>query len=101
MENLLLRYYEGETTEDETALIKEWLEASEENRRTARQVQTLGLAADMAQIRSRLDCLTELGEEIRREQRRMAELSVEMVQRLAREEEAVAQAHRRLDRFVN
>ena len=36
-------------------------------------------AADMAQIRSRLDCLTELGEEIRREQRRMAELSVEMV----------------------
>lgn len=55
MENLLLRYYEGETTEDETALIKEWLEASEENRRTARQVQTLGLAADMAQISSRLD----------------------------------------------
>ena len=31
MENLLLRYYEGETTEDETALVKEWLEASEEN----------------------------------------------------------------------
>ena len=31
------------------------LEASEENRRTARQVQTLGLAADMAQISSRLD----------------------------------------------
>lgn len=46
MENLLLSYYEGETTEDETALVEEWLEASEENRRTARQVQTLGLAAD-------------------------------------------------------
>ena len=30
MENLLLRYYEGETTEDETALVEEWLEASEE-----------------------------------------------------------------------
>lgn len=55
MENLLLKYYEGETTEDETALVEEWLEASEENRRTARQVQTLGLAADMAQISSRLD----------------------------------------------
>ena len=27
MENLLLRYYEGETTEDETALVEEWLEA--------------------------------------------------------------------------
>ena len=25
MENLLLRYYEGETTEDETALVEEWL----------------------------------------------------------------------------
>ena len=29
MEDLLLRYYEGETTEDETALVEEWLEASE------------------------------------------------------------------------
>lgn len=55
MENLLLRYYEGETMEDETALVEEWLGASEENRRIARQVQTLGLAADMAQISSRLD----------------------------------------------
>ncbi len=45
-----------ETTEDETALVEEWLEASEENRKgQARQVQTLGLAADMAQISSRLD----------------------------------------------
>ena len=26
MEDLLLRYYEGETTEDETALVEEWLE---------------------------------------------------------------------------
>ena len=24
MENLLLSYYEGETTEDETALVEEW-----------------------------------------------------------------------------
>ena len=29
MENLLLKYYEGETTEDETALVEEWLEASD------------------------------------------------------------------------
>ena len=29
MENLLLRYYEGETTEDETALVEKWLEASD------------------------------------------------------------------------
>ena len=40
MENLLLRYYEGETTEAETALVEDWLEASEENlawRRTWRR----------------------------------------------------------------
>lgn len=55
MENLLLRYYEGDTTEDETILVEEWLEASEENSRIARQVQTIGLAVDMAQISSRLD----------------------------------------------
>lgn len=55
MENLLLRYYEGEIMEDETALVEEWLGASEENRRIARQVQTLSLAADMSQISSRLD----------------------------------------------
>ena len=50
MEDLLLRYYEGETTEEETALVEEWLEASEENRRTARQVQTLGLEGDMEKL---------------------------------------------------
>ena len=27
MENLLLSYYEGETTEDETALVEEWLDS--------------------------------------------------------------------------
>ena len=31
MENLLLSYYEGETTEDETALVEECLEAPEGN----------------------------------------------------------------------
>ena len=35
MENLLLRYYEGETTEDETALVEEWLGASGKNRKAA------------------------------------------------------------------
>ena len=69
MENLLLSYYEGETTEDETALVEEWLEASEENRRTARQVQTLGLAADMAQISSRLDVKKAL-EDVHRNRKR-------------------------------
>lgn len=55
MENLLLRYYEGETTRAENILVDEWLEASEDNRRIARQIQTISLAADMAQISSKLD----------------------------------------------
>lgn len=61
MENLLLRYYEGETTDDETLLVEEWLEASEENRRVARQIQTIGLAADVAEISSKLDVRKALG----------------------------------------
>ena len=61
MDNLLLRYYEGETTDDETLLVEEWLEASEENRRVARQIQTIGLAADVAEISSKLDVRKALG----------------------------------------
>ena len=79
MENLLLRYYEGETTEDETALVEEWLEASEENRRTARQVQTLGLAADMAQISSRLDVKKALEDVHRKMQRAAAILFIPLM----------------------
>lgn len=75
MENLLLRYYEGETMEDETALVEEWLGASEENRRIARQVQTLSLAADMSQISSRLDVKKAL-EDIHRKMERKKSIGI-------------------------
>lgn len=55
MEDLLLRYYEGGTSEEETVLVEEWLKSSEENQRIAKQVQLLDLAADMAQLSSWLD----------------------------------------------
>lgn len=55
MENLLLRYCEGETTKEETAWVEEWLEASDENRWMARRIQTIGLAADLAQTSPKID----------------------------------------------
>lgn len=55
MENLLLRYCEGETTKEETAWVEEWLEASDENRWMARRIQTIGLAADLARTSSKID----------------------------------------------
>lgn len=55
MENLLLRYCEGETTPEETILVEEWMEASAENGRMARRIQTIGLAADLAQVSPRVD----------------------------------------------
>lgn len=75
MENLLLRYYEGDTTEDETILVEEWLEASEENSRIARQVQTIGLAVDMAQISSRLDVKKAL-EDVHRKMERKKSIGI-------------------------
>lgn len=55
MENLLLRYCEGETTKEETAWVEEWLEASDENRWMARRIQTIGLAADLARTSPKID----------------------------------------------
>lgn len=55
MENLLLRYCEGETTPEETILVEEWMEASAENGRMARRIQTIGLAADLARTSPKVD----------------------------------------------
>lgn len=55
MENLLLRYCEGETTPEETILVEEWMEASAENGRMARRIQTIGLAADLARTSPKID----------------------------------------------
>lgn len=55
MEDLLLQYYEGVTTAEETTRIEEWLEASNENREIGWQIQTIVLAANVAQVSSKLD----------------------------------------------
>lgn len=57
--------------------------------------------AERAAVKSQLQALTALGEELRQEQRRQGALLMELAQRLAREEEAVAQAQRQMDRIWN
>lgn len=54
-EDLLLKYYEGSTTEEETVQVEDWMKATEENRTIARQVRNIALAADMAEIQPQLD----------------------------------------------
>lgn len=55
MEDLLLLYYEGVTTEEETLQVEEWLAISDENRGIARQIQIISLAADMGRVLPKLD----------------------------------------------
>ena len=58
-------------------------------------------AAERAAIKSQLQALTALGEELRQEQRRQGALLMDLAQRLAREEEAMSQAQRQMDRIWN
>lgn len=55
IEDLLLQYYEGVTTAEETLRVEEWLSASDENRRMGRHIQTIVLAANVAQVSSKID----------------------------------------------
>ena len=55
IEELLLRYNEGVTSEEESNLIEEWLETSEENRKIARQIQLIGLASNIIEVSSVLN----------------------------------------------
>ncbi|MBQ8502151.1 MAG: DUF4974 domain-containing protein [Bacteroides sp.] len=65
IENLLLDYYEGYTSEEETARVEEWIKASGTNRKIARQMQLFLLATDEAWISPKLDVKKAL-ENIRR-----------------------------------
>ncbi len=54
-ELLIIRYYKGETSKEENLRVEEWLKESEENRKIARQLQSIILATDVAEISSKLD----------------------------------------------
>lgn len=45
-ETLLIRYFSGEATPEECAIIEQWLEASEENRQTGKDIYAIYLASD-------------------------------------------------------
>lgn len=70
IEDLLLRYYEGVTTAEETTRVEEWLGASDENSAIGWQIQTIVLAANVAQVSSKLDvkkALTNVHQKMERE----------------------------------
>ena len=60
IEELLFRYYEGETSAEENTVVEDWLSDSEENRKLARDVQMISFAADMSQVASQVDREVEL-----------------------------------------
>lgn len=55
IEELLVRYCEGNVSEAEAAYVKQWLEASAENRRMFRRVNRLCLVADTCDLEEALD----------------------------------------------
>lgn len=60
IEDLLFRYSEGETSTEENVVVENWIEASEENRRLAKDVQRISFAANMTQVASLVDTEEEL-----------------------------------------
>lgn len=55
IEHLLIEYYEGTLGEAQREEVETWMDASEENRRTARRFCSLLLAADVQQIKKEID----------------------------------------------
>lgn len=55
MEGLLVRFYNGETTAEETARIERWMADADENRKIAEQVYYLCFASDALEARQRID----------------------------------------------
>lgn len=55
IEELLPRYCEGLATDEERLLVEAWIDESEENRRVAKQIHTLYLAADTMQVMKKVD----------------------------------------------
>ena len=55
IEDLLLRYCEGDVTEEEYQLVENWVNASEENERVAKQVFSIHFAIDSVQVLKKID----------------------------------------------
>lgn len=55
IEELLPRYCEGLTTEEERLQVETWMDESEENRRTVKQVHALYLATDTLHVMKKVD----------------------------------------------
>ena len=60
IEELLVRYSEGETSAEDNSIVECWMDKSEENRKLVLDVQMLSFAADMSQVASQVDKEEEL-----------------------------------------
>lgn len=60
IEDLLIRYYDGQTTADEMQEIEAWLKMSDDNKQKAKDVYTLLLAADTKSAADMMDMEEEL-----------------------------------------
>lgn len=60
IEDLLIRYYDGEATTDEAREIEIWIKSSDDNRRKAENIYTLLLAADTKDTIDTIDMEKEL-----------------------------------------
>lgn len=66
IESLLVRYYDGNLTADETAEIENWMQQSDENRHMAEQIYYLCFAADALHTKQSVDTAAALGRVRRR-----------------------------------
>lgn len=71
-EALLLRYYEGTITDDEKEAIEQWIAQSEENRKLAKDIDTICFAAEILQTIQKIDpneALQKVKKEIKKKHR--------------------------------
>lgn len=59
-ENLLIKYYDGNATEEEVREIEAWIRMSDENYKKAKEIYTLLLAADTKLVTDKIDMEKEL-----------------------------------------
>ena len=55
IEELLPRYCDGDITEEERLIVEEWMNASDENKKIAKQIFSISLAIDTARVLKRID----------------------------------------------
>lgn len=83
MEELLVRYCEGKTSEEEDTYVKHWMDVSDENRRMAQRINRLCLVADTLELEEALDTPHAFGKVRKRVAARKLRTAGKWIQRTA------------------